>query len=363
MIIIIAYTICLIFIYFISNIQYKADIRRHGVMTCHKLSWVSVVLFTILIVWINYIYTYSPEFSMPGDRRNYSYDYDRNISVSSGLLSIYSLARYLNFDFNSLALLVTSLSIPLVFIAYKYAKGATPLMLLFFFLTAYVINGFDNFKQTFTNAFACIFFALTTFGPSFKNDILCIGAVILACMFHPTGFILILFYAIYRFNIRTGNNVALLLCVVLCTMFMQEIMMLIAQLVGGAMPFLTDKILQYFAEGSDMGEGKLMVALKGSVYFYITAMLIIHKKFLATKIYNFDLYLIVGYFICSLYLLSYYNVWMPRMAELFFFPMMLCWARSIRFLPNKALNIFITCFLTGFFTYRLMWLSYVNPIN
>lgn len=363
MLTIISYTFCIILIYCISNAQYHTDISRHGIATFHKLSWKSIAIFTMLFVGVNYLYTYNSDISMAGDRINYLTGYNNDISPSTGLLFVYSIGKYFNCDFNDLALLITLLSVPLVFISYKYAKDAIPLMLLFFLLTPYIINGFDNFKQTYANAFSCIFFALTTYKPSVRNDIKCICAIILACLFHQVGFILIIFYAIYRLNIRVNNIFVLVMSILLGTLFMSEIMMLIANIVGSAIPFLTDKILQYFEDGSDMGEGKLMIALKGIVYFYITAILIIHKKVLITKIYNFSFYLIVCCFTCTLFLLSYYNVWMPRMAELFFFPVMLCWARSLRFMPYKSLNIIITCFLTGFFTYRLMWMTFVNPIK
>lgn len=363
MLIISTYTISIILVYCISKYQYSLKIKKEGLSSSQKLSWVNIALFTLFFVGINYIYTYSTELSMTGDRLNYKSGYYSNISPSAGLLLLNFIGKYYNCEFNDFALLITLFSVPLVFIAYKYAKGATPLMLLFLLLTPYFINGFDNFKQTFTNGFSCLFFALTTYKPSTKNDILCILIILSGCMFHPTGFILIIFYAIYRLNIKVNNIPILFLTILLCTILMPEIMMLIAKVTGSAIPFLSEKILQYFEEDSEMGEGKLMIALKGSVYFYITAMMIINRRILKTNITNFSFYIIICCFVCMLFLLSYYNVWMPRMAELFFFPVMLCWAKSLKFIPNKGLNIFISCILTGFFTYRLMWMTYVTPIS
>lgn len=363
MLIILTYTICIIVVYYISKNQYYINIQKHKLATSHKLSWINIAIFTAFFVGINYLYTYHSGLPMPGDRINYEYGYNTGVSPSIGLLAIHSLGRYLNFDFNGFALLITILSVPLVFSSYKYARGGMPLMLLFFLLTPYIINGFDNFKQTFTNGFACVFFALTSYAPSVKNDIWCITVIIIASLFHPTGFILIIFYVIYRLNIKIKNIPLLFLGILISTALMSEIMMLIAKIAGTAIPFLSEKIAQYFEEDSAMGDGKLMIALKGSVYFYITAMLVANRRLLKDKITNYSFYLIICCFVCMLFLLSYYNIWMPRMAELFFFPIMLCWAESIRFIPNKKINIAITCFLTGFFTYRLMWMTYVNPIN
>lgn len=358
MIIITLYSISILLIYLLANKEYK---RKHNKID--NLSWKYVVIFTLLLVGVNYLYTYSPEFNMTGDRRNYQYGYEYDITPSLGLEYIFILAKhYLKLDFKELALLITGLSIPLVFIAYKYAKGAKPLMLGLFLLTPYVINGFDNFKQTFTNGLACLLFACLTIQHSLFIDCFCIILILLSCTFHPTGFILIPFYLLYRFNLRIKNIFLLLFIVCVGAIFMQPILMLIASITSG-IPFLSSKIIQYFAEDSDMGEGRIMISIKGIVYLYIAAVIIKNRIILESKLEGYAYYIIICVFTFLLYLLSYYNVWMPRMAELFYFPVLFFWTKCLDYLPNKNRNIYISILLIGFFTYRLMWLCYVSPIT
>lgn len=358
MIVILLYIACILIVHWVLQRQYTLTNAKAKIYT---ISWITIVLFSLIFVGVNYCYTYSPKIEMSYDRGFYQIGYNNDESPSIGLLSVFFIAKILNLDFNQLALLITVFTVPLVFIAYKYAKGATPLTIVLFLLTPYIINGFDNFKQTFTNGFSCILFALLTRKQNFIITVLSVVLIILSCMFHPSGFILILFYIIFRLDIKTDNIVIVFITLFSIALFLKPILLQLASLVANIVPSLSDKIFQYFSEDSQQKDGRIIVALKGLVYFYITSQILLHKRSLSYKVNNFNYNIILCIFVCFLYLLSYYNVWMPRMAELFIFPVMLFWSNCIYFLPYKKQNIIITGLFTVFFTFRLLWLTVVSP--
>lgn len=358
MYVILLYTIGIIMVYHVSSHKFViGNILLHNREETN-LSWTSIFLFTLIFCCVNCIYTYSGNIEMSFDRTNYQYGYKVDQSPSVGLLFVFLLSQDLNLDFNGLSILVTALSLPLLFIAYRYANRANPNMLLLFLFTPYIINGFDNFKQTFTNGFACLLFSLLTLKPGILRECLCIGAIILACIFHPSGFILIAVYLIYILKIKIKNPLPLILSLLLITVILEPIMLFLSSKLSGFIPFLTDKIDQYFGDNSSMGEGRLIVALKGIGYIYITYQLIFYRSKLEKRIQNYNFNLIICVFVCCLYFMSYYNVWMPRMTELFFFPIMLTWSNAIQILRNKGYQTEITAILIGFFTYRLMFMTY-----
>lgn len=360
---IIAYIFSIIIVYNILKIQYKIINYNGAKIKEYTISWMSIVFFTLIFVSINYIYTNMLGLEVDGDRIHYRAGYNNDLSPSLGLLFVYSIGQNFHLDFNEFALLITGLSVPLVFIAYRLAKGNTPLMMLFFLLTPYIINGFDNFKQTFTNGFACLFFALLIRNQTFTNNIICILLVVLAFTFHPTGFILVIFYIIYKLDIKIKNYWGIFIILFVVTLSLKPMLLMVASILGSYVPFLTDKIHQYFDDDTLQSEGRIIVALKGLIYFFITFQILRHKSELQRMIPNFSFNIIICMFCCFLFLLSYHNVWMPRMAELFIFPIMLFWVKCISYIPYKQQNIFITCLLTAFFTFRLIWLSVVNPIQ
>lgn len=359
MTIILSYILCIIIIYYTLNRQFHYDLINNKKIKIYNESWISICIITILIASINYLYTYNQNIELSYDRTFYQIGYNNDESPSMGLLIIFLISRNLNLDFNQLALLITILSVPLVFIAYKISKGKSPIMIVLLLLTPYIINGFDNFKQTFTNGFACLLFALFSRNNSLRNSILEIFLVILACVFHPTGFILIIFYILHKFNIHTKNTLVIVLVLFISTLFLKPILLSIANVVSGYIPFLSDKIYQYFDEDSLQREGRIIVAFKGIVYLFITLQILFHKDCLRKSVKNFDFYLMTCLFVCFLYILSYYNVWMPRMTELFIFPIMLFWTKCLHFIPKHRTNIIITGILSGFFTFRLLWMTVV----
>ena len=105
-----------------------------------------------------------------------------------------------------------------------------------------------------------------------------------------------------------------------------------------------------------------MIAIKGIAYLYITIIIIKNRNLLEKNLENYTYNIMICIFTFLLYLLSYYNIWMPRMAELFYFPVLLFWTKCLDYLPSKKSYSFISIILIGFFTYRLMWLCYVSPI-
>ena len=352
------FTLCWMVIYLVAKRQYLDSISCRSYIPRNKLNYFAVVAFSLIYFCLNYYYTFNDSWGMPGDRINYKNGFENGLETPSfGLYFIFQMVNHLGYGFEEVALTTTLITLPVVFVSYKYSKYATPRSLLFFLITQYVFNGFVNLKQTYANAFAVLAITVMTNEKTIIGECICLISIVLACLFHPTGYILLSIYILYKSNIRIRKISVVFIYVLLFVVFLEPIMLFIANLTKNVIPFLGDKLLQYFGS-EDSEEGRLLVMLKGSVYFYILYNIIRYNRVLKHNIANYDFYVMLVFMGTSFYIVSFYNVWIPRSIEIISFPILVFWSKCIDYLPNKSRKVTFTFLLISFFTYRFLFIIF-----
>ena len=314
-------TLLYIIIAILSVIFVNKNIKNNKL----KISLLAIFIISILFALYNLFCT---ELSLIVHNGQYKY-YDRNNylieflglrKTSLGLTMVFELVKFFSNNFKVVLYLSTFLSCFITFLAFKKSKDSNTYSLIFLFLTDFVFCTFFALKQCYTCAFSSLLFVLF-FQEKFKyKDLICIILVILSCLFHTSGFILIpifIFLKIFenkKINPYIFGGLLLLLFLVL-----EPLLNLIAFFTTNILPSISNRIIGYFNNGISF-KNINSVFIKGFPFYYITFLSFLNYKKLNKKILHYDKYCVTSIITSFFYLLSAFSYWMYRFTWLFYLP-------------------------------------------
>ena len=330
-----------------------------------KISLFGIAFFSFLFVIYNvFVTVINP--STTGDRRNYALNfYGYRSSSSVGLTFVINIVKMLSSNVETLYYVTTFVVLAITLFAYKISKEATPYALLFLFSTQYVFFSFEGLKQSYANAFAVLCICLALRSKTKKDDVIGILLILLAIIFHPTGYLLLPLYIMLKFRKTKKTVILFFIILIVFVLFLEPILIFVSSTVAPIAPVLSHKILQYFGEDASerlQTEGSLAI-VKGIPYYILTVTGWVKRKSLIGKIDNYDNYLFLSGALSVIYLATVYNAWVYRFAYFLYFAEGVFYALLIRNVSNKNNRIILNVLTIGaiaVITIRFVILMYVN---
>ena len=347
---ILIYTVTWVICYFIIQQNYARRLRfltnsgqnDNIEFAKNKISYASMVAVTLLWVLFN-AYITSTHPITGGDRMNYLVNFaGQRETPSLGLSWMIAAVKAFGGNMNVLFYLTTFICIFMTMLAYKYSVDATPKSMLLLFLTQYGYITLTALKQSYTNAFATLALTILIQKHTKKENYICLFLILLSCVFHPTGYILMPLYFVLVAN-RSKRGITLYaIAIIVIAFFFQPLMLVLARILSPIVPSLGTKIYQYFNEAaSESGESLSMSFIKGLPIYLISILGLIKRKHLVNIIDAYDKYLIICLTGSFLYLMSIYNDWMYRFIYLFYFPIFVFYSLIIKNLTIKTNRMII----------------------
>lgn len=358
MIEIITYTIIIFVSYWILKAQYRK--RQYlGTRDGKNLSWIMVVFLALLWVGFNIVITnLNP--NMSGDRLNYVANFNGRQTPSIGLSWIISFVHLVNGDVRAFFYLSTFLCMGITMYAYRINSHITPAVMMLMYLTEYEFLTTSLLKQTFTSAFAVLFFTFLLQEHTKKQSVFLVLLIVLACLFHPCGYILIPMYFVINSPKNWKTITIYIIALIVVALFFQPLLRQLAIIINPIAPSLASKILQYFETAVDDIGGASVI--KGLPIYIIAILGIYKRKHLKDCVPNYDNYLIVTLTGAFLYLMSMYNVWVYRFIYLFYFSIFVFYTQIIKRLylkTNAAILNAVVYTSLAVLQYRFLYLVYV----
>ena len=331
----------------------------------NKLSFLGIIIISLLFVLYNYCLTkMNPD--MTHDRRVYSlFFHGYRSSPSLGLSFISDLIHKFSSNVETLFYVTTVIVMIITLLAYRTYKEASSSALLFLLATQYVFFSYEALKQAYSNAFAFLCIALIFRDEGKKDKVLSILAMVLAILFHHTGYFIIPLYLMLRIKKNKKTIIAIFTFIILLLIFFKPILLLVANAINPIDSSLTAKILQYFgdtATESLQTEGSLTV-IKGIPFYILTLVGLIKRNKLINKIENYDNHLFLSGMLSFTYIATLYNGWVYRLSyylllsEGVFFTLLM---KNTENSKNKVLLLLSTVGITAIITIRFVILMYVN---
>lgn len=347
--------ICFV-VFIISTKCYKESIITG--FTSKKISYLGIIIISLLCAIYNYYLTVNG--TNGHDRVNYLYDFETGRYNSSGLTVLMALFNIYDLDFNFLLYFTTFFSVFIALIAYKLSRDASPYSLLAFFYTSFLLSSMTVLKQTYASSFSILAIILLIQRDNKVQEIAALLLMLLACLFHPSGYMLLPVYFLFKIKLRIKTKHGLVLLLIIFTFLLKDIILFVADLLNSVVPFLSSKIYEYFRDDVHEYNSNMIIGFKGLPYYYITYLAIKYRDFLVFKIKNFDKYFLISC-ICSLcYLISFYDRWMIRLVDLIAFPCLIFFGLISQYIPRKKESRRIVLFLLALFTLRELIVSYIN---
>ena len=189
-----------------------------------KISITAIVFIALLFTVYN-IYVTNVSVSMGGDRTNYYMAFSGlRKSSSLGLEFVFDVVRILSGNITTVFYITTFVCVALTLLAYRLSDEATPATMLLLFLSEFIFSTFVNLKQCYTSAFAALFFVIAIQDKGRKSKYLCISLIILACLFHPVGFVLIPLYFIIKKSSGKLFKLIVYVMLLIVILFFEKIM-------------------------------------------------------------------------------------------------------------------------------------------
>lgn len=331
------------------------------------ISIFEIVFFSLLFTCYNiYVTTIGEHYGKwEGDRGNYLYSFFYGRDTSVGLDSIFQLAHYFSIDFVPLLYIISFVCCVLYFIGFRKIKDQTILALLFFLSTDAIFLTFAQLKQCFSNALGGIFFALMLDeNNSRQKDIVCLVLAFGASLFHSTGFILFLIFALFKLMEQSKINVKLVFITALfCIFFYEPVLFFVAKITSNV-PVLSSKITDYFIESPIQGnEGSWATFVKGFPFYIVFLYALFNRKNFFFDIRKFDRYLLLSFVGAILYLFSVQSYWMFRFTSLFYLPIGVFFGLLMKRESSVLVKYLVAFFVIGgLFVVRIrhIILSYIN---
>ncbi|MBQ3461190.1 MAG: EpsG family protein [Solobacterium sp.] len=335
---------------------------RSGLYAKKKLSIVAVICIAGLFTLYN-VFVTSTSVVMGSDRLNYVANFNGlRTSPSISLMFLMHIIHRVNGSIETLFYFTTFFCVFLTLIAYRRSKDATPLSFVLLCVTQYFLITLTAIKQSYTSAFAVLFFVLILEYKSKKASFLAIACIILACLFHTTGYVLIPLYIMVK-SPKNRYNLFIYGIVLLILVFAFEPAMLaLARIVTPIIPRLGGQLTAYFSDTSgNASDGIAISFIKGLPYYFITIYAVFKRNTLKDRINNYDNYLLVIATGSFLYFVSIYSGWLSRFVHLFSFVSFVFFGllmKEVRIPSNRTIYKGFMFVSLAIETYRFLYLVY-----
>ena len=361
------YTILILLSYFKAKYGYATN--RNTLMKKRKrplITIVSAIALTILFTLYNVLVTMQgiKTDNITGDRLIYSMNFAGLAEAGSlGLVLLIKFIRLFTDNSEWLFYGTTFICVMITFISFRKVEDTTSNAVLFLVLTQWVFCTIVNLKQCYSVAFSTIFFVFALKRNSIKNVLGCLVSILMAILFHPTGYILLIVYPCMLFaKSNRSVNTILVLCIFIFIFFI-PIAQISIKLTRVIAPSLSDKLYQYFGSGDISFADNAISFVKGLPFYYITVIGFLRRKKLSVIVKNYNKYLVLSIFASLVYLLSIYNEWLFRLIYLFYFPIAIFWGQLFKYNINKLSKVIDCVIVLGGLAvvlYRYIMLMYIN---
>jgi len=327
-----------------------------------KISIVTIILVSFLFSWFNKYVSFGKEIR-EGDRYNYLQDFNGRLTGYSGFDAFMQLAHQLTDNFYYVLYAITFICCVILLFAYKYSEDSTPGSLFILLCTPYVLNSFVALKQVFACTSASIMFAFISKPISIKRDIICVICVILACLFHASGYLLIPIFLILRFYNNINFEITII-SIIAIAIFLQPVSIFIAGHTSSIFPNLSSKLNEYFMEGSSHDtDGSTVAFIKGLPYYIATILGLINRRAYRDKDGNYDMYLMILCIGSVTYACSLVSYWLIRLISILYFPVSIAIYKVISLEKKPKYRLLEYIIVVGglaFFTIRSLALNILN---
>ena len=323
--------------------------------------WELVIIPLVCSVFNKYV-----SFGKPisgGDRFNYLQDFNGRLTGNYGFDKFLKWSHIFTDDFYYVIYAVTFICCFISLLSYIICHDTVPICLFILFCTSFILDSFSAFKQCFACAFASIMFAALSYPKSLKREIICIVCIVLACSFHTTGYLLIPIFLIIR-NLKKIDFKFVFIAVVLIAVFLQPVMLFIAQHTSSVFQRLSYKITEYFIEDSSHNEdGSSIAFLKGIPYYVATFLGLLNRKKIKEQDDSYDKYLLILCIGSISYACSIVSYWLIRVISILYFPISIAIYKIISSEKNPKFRLLEYIVVVGgmaFFTLRSLILNILN---
>ena len=326
-----------------NYITYSENID-YGNPKAKKLRIFSIIAISSLFTLINWFATTVLANNVLGsDRLNYSIEYSGSRSVQSpGLQFIFDIVSKCGGDIYEVFYITTFLTVFITLIAYRRSKFTSPKLITLLLVSEYVFFSFTGLKQSYAAAFSFLFFVNAIEDKTKRGLILCVFDIVLAILFHSSGYILIPLLIILRIGRENKKKFYFITCAaVLCLVFLPNIMQFISSHVGSFLPILSFKIEKYFGNISGGLDNQWSAIIKYISFFYISILGVLNRKRFKYVINEYDSLLLVAVIGSLVVLYSMFSYWFQRFRYSFYFPVFLLYDlidRNEEFKGNRVIN-------------------------
>ena len=324
-----------------------------------KIGNTGIIAIALVFTLYNYYITVNSVI-MGSDRQNYLVNFlGYRQSPSIGLVFIMDFVHLIHGDINTLFFITSFICVFITIKAYQISEDATPNSLLLLFLTQYFLTILTALKQSYTDAIAILFFVIVIEQKK-CNRLLPYICIIVACLFHPAGIVLLPLYIILNGYKRKSYLFVYFLSLIIIAVFFKQFVYFSGRILTPVLPSIGARLVDYFSETSQ-SDSSSIAFLKGLPYFFITIYGIVNRKMLYDKILNYDRYLLVSASGSMLILMGIYNSWLIRYIYVFSFPSFVFLDKILQTQYKKNTGIIIRIGIGAvltFFTYRFLYLVY-----
>ena len=308
-------------IFFAENVKNKTGIG-------------TILVISLLFFSLNVLVT-KLSITVGGDRQNYMLNfYGVRPSPSAGLTFIISIVHQFTSNVEWLWYAATLIVMPITLFAYRISQEATPKALLFFLTTQYVFTTYVNMKQCYANGLISLCFVLSLRNRGMRDKIFCVILILLAYLFHPTA---LMAFPVCFIMWQKKNRTSVFMFFIAFAVFLALLRPLlphIGSLLSSVAPWLSSKIDSYVVEmqnDTKSAEASLLTAIKGLSWYVITALACVKRSNLKGKIRNYDNYLILSGTLSLIFMASFYNGWIGRLAYYMYLPITVFYCQIMRF--------------------------------
>lgn len=298
-----------------------------------------------------------------GDRVNYLQDFNGRLTGLLGFDTYLKITHYFTDDFFLVLYATTFICCTIMLISYWYSDDCKSPIILIIFCTSFVLNTFINLKQCFTCAFASIMFAALSKPKNIKRDLICVLSIVFACLFHTSGYLLIPVFLILRFYNNINFKIAIISIIVIA-IFLQPVSLFIASHASALLPSLSNKLNEYFTEGSiHETDGSIIAFIKGAPYYIATILGLIHRKANKDVDEKYDMYLLILCIGSVSYACSLASYWLIRLISILYFPVSIAIYKIISLEKEPKYRLLEYIIVVGglaFFTIRSLALNILN---
>lgn len=352
----------ILFVYYTSKSNYYKNLNDGKA----KLSNAKILIYSLMFTVFNcYITSFKAIDLSSADRFNYLQDFHGRKTGYWGFdLYLETIHKFTD-NFNVVLYLTTFICCILMFWAYQKSSDSSHTSLLLLLSTRFIFDTFVNLKQCFACVFASIMFAVAMDKgkKTVTNHIIAVVCIVLACLFHSSGYVLIPLYLVFIKKRNIDFRLATII-VLFIILFLKPMSLIAADAIHGYAPVLSDKIYEYFSDDSvhDV-ERSGIVVIKGLRYYIPFILGLLKRKEIKNTNDRYDEYLLLLLLGCASYAATLVSYWMMRMIQILYFPICIAIYQTLdneKKPKNRMMQYIIVEGSMIFFLLRSIYLNIVN---